>query len=162
MVNVLGLEEMLDWIGPSVAEETVMTTEDAYRRMEQGKYTFLPTEYLSKARSILKPSDFPNVVWECINNAANRGNKGKKELPITVKVHRGELGIVVEVQDSGDGIPAEQIEKLLRDGPNKDCLYQNGRRGMGFYTLRTRLETNIVNAIGFNEKRNAIYLMALF
>ncbi|MBU2638938.1 MAG: ATP-binding protein [Nanoarchaeota archaeon] len=162
MVNTLKLEEMLEWIGPFSSEETVMTTEEAIAKMEQSRHSFVPMEYLKKSKSCIKPSDFPYVVWECVNNAANRGNKGNLDLPLTLIVHKGEQGIVVEIEDSGEGIPQEQIEKLLSDNPSTDCLYDEGKRGMGFYTLRTRLDTKTVNAIGFNEKRNAIYLMALF
>jgi len=163
MANIMKLEEMLGWIGPFSTEEAVMTTAEAIAKMKQSRYSFVPMEYLKKSKSCIKPSDFPYVVWECVNNAANRGNKGKN-LPLAVRVHRGKQGIVVEIEDSGDGIPAEQIEKLTGDNPNTDCLYEadGTQRGMGFYTLKTRLDTKTVNAIGFNEKRNAIYLMALF
>ncbi|HII15368.1 MAG TPA: sensor histidine kinase [Nanoarchaeota archaeon] len=164
MINVLKLDEMLEWIGPSVTEERTMTTGEAYRKMEQGKYAFVPAEYFAGSRHCLKQSEVPAIVWECVNNAANRGNKGKKKLPIALRIHRGRSGIVVEVEDSGEGIPENDIERLLRDGPNTGCLYErNGQqRGLGFYTIRNQLDAKIVNAIGFNDKRNAVYLMALF
>ncbi len=165
MANIMKLEEMLEQIKPVRLDRILMSTRSAYERVrkrsnDQFSCYFLPEEY-ADAFEWRKKHFIDTAIYECIFNAVRAGNRYKSGC-IALRLHKGERGIVVEVEDNGEGIPEEIIRKLQQEQDCSSFLYGNGNRGRGFHQLRQWLDEGVLDGIGFNEKRNAVYLMALF
>lgn len=180
MANILKLEDMLEQAEAFRKETLIMSSKRATERIaEYGKkngWGFVPDEYFLKfkegiVRSIAR-GVFEPCVWEMVYNAVRSGNKyptDKIPLPhhdshVILRLHRGNKGIVAEIEDQGDGIPERIIEILNKENYHEDFIYRKGKdeRGRGFHGLKLALNAGKINAAGFNEKRNAIYLMALY
>lgn len=187
MAKLMKLEEMLEAIGPSEKETLCMSSKKAIEKIEEfskkNGWGFVPDEYFLKFRKGIVRSIargvFEPCVWEMVYNAVIAGNKypippkknGKLTAPyphhdshVILRLHHGERGIIAEIEDQGEGIPQKLIDML--DTARYDDFYYKDEdgtlRGCGFAGLKMGLDSNNLNAVGFNERRNAIYLMALY
>ena len=165
MANILNLEEMLEAIGPSWKETWLIPPVILYYKYLNPKianqfwFHILPKEEISKLEWN-KKNFFDFLVYETLMNAVEHGNKNKGT--VTLRIHSGEKGLLVEVEDKGKGIPERIIDIFKKDAYNREFLYNGGEEGLGFHHIRDYLDKRILDGIGFNEKRNAIYLMALY
>lgn len=182
MAKVMNLEEMLATIGLSRKEEMLcMNSKIAAEKVREFRkrngYGFVPDEYfLSFKEGVVRTiarGVFEPCVWEMVYNAVRSGNKYTAEhdpLPdadsrVTLRLHAGEKGIIAEIEDEGEGIPERIIDILNKEDYKEDFIYRDEKgkeRGCGFHNVKLALKDNHINAVGFNKKRNAIYLMALY
>lgn len=164
MNKVKTLNEMLEAIGSSWKETRFIACKhlcEKYllpKQANQFWFHILPEEDISKLKWN-KKNYFDFTVYEMLLNAAEHGNKFKGI--VRMRIHRGEKGLLVEIEDNGNGIPQKIADILGKETYNRDFLY-NSEEGLGFHHARDYLDKKIVDGIGFNEKRNAVYLMALF
>ncbi|MDD4878458.1 MAG: ATP-binding protein [Candidatus Nanoarchaeia archaeon] len=165
MAKIMKLEDMLGAIGDSFKETRLIPAgEIAYKYLlpkqeNQFRFYILPEEVISKLRWNKKNFvDFS--VYEFLLNAAEHGNDFKGI--VKLRLHSGQKGIVVEVEDEGEGMPEKIVDILKKDVYKREFLYNKGKKGHGFDYARDYLDKGILDGIGFNEKRNAIYLMALY
>lgn len=165
MANIMKLEEMLEAIGPSWKETRLITSGkliDKYLMPKQANqfwFHIIPEEDISKL-GWNKKNFFDFTVYEALLNAVEHGNKYKGI--VRLRLHRGEKGLLVEVEDEGEGVPQKIVDILKKEAYNREFLFNSEEEGLGFHHARDYLDKGIVDGIGFNEKRNAVYLMALF
>ena len=181
MANILNLEDMLEHTEAFIKETLIMSSKRATEKIaeyaKKNGWGFVPDEYFfgftGNIRRCISRGVFEPCVWEMIYNAVRSGNEYPTDsipLPhhdshIILRLHKGNKGIVAEIEDQGKGIPERIIEILNKENYNEEFIYRdekNKERGCGFHGLKLALKDKNVNAVGFNEKRNAIYLMALY
>ncbi|MFA5888528.1 MAG: ATP-binding protein [Candidatus Nanoarchaeia archaeon] len=180
MANILKLEEMLEQTEAFRKETLIMSSKRATQKIaefaKKNGWGFVPDEYFfgfaGNIRRCITRGVFEPCVWEMIYNAVRSGNEypaNSIPLPhhdshVILRLHQGKKGIIAEIEDQGKGIPERIIEILNKENYHEDFIYRKGKdeRGRGFHSLKLALEDKNVDAVGFNEKRNAIYLMALY
>jgi anti-sigma regulatory factor (Ser/Thr protein kinase) len=99
-----------------------------------------------------------DLLMEVVKNAFRHGNSYDATKRVQLNVYYGKEGVVFEVVDQGDGIPATIVEKLMkREDPYPDRgLGQNGT-----FNLLRCLNASYIHSFGFNETRNAVYLCVM-
>jgi two-component system CitB family sensor kinase len=85
--------------------------------------TRLPEDY-SGARELV------TVVGNLIDNALDSvASLGGGWIEVTIRDE--ETGVLVQVRDSGPGVPAEVVDEIFRDGFTTKVATGTGRRGLG-------------------------------
>ncbi len=64
------------------------------------------------------------IISEALSNAYCHGHKRDTSLPITVKVYQGKRGIMLQIQDAGNGFNSDTIVSKFLD--NKNYFYNAG------------------------------------
>jgi len=162
-MRIKSLDEMLEEIRFEYIEGSAFNSTTAYSRAycETG---FLSKRHYEMFEEYRAAHALDISIRECILNAAEHGNKLEKEKWVSLQIYIGSKGIVAEVEDEGNGIPEHIAKFFEREEYNDELLVYDGEgfRGCGFHGIRMRIKRKELVAIGFNEKRNTIYLMALF
>lgn len=93
------------------------------------------------------------ILCEALSNAYYHGHNKDPLLPIEVKVYLGELGLIVQIKDSGTGFDVENIRNNFEKGKNYFHLAGNGLR-LSICSKRF--------GVFYNIKGNVFHLVYLF
>ena len=148
------LEEMKREIRP------VFETRERVRSTRDGYYIRHEERYQAFYQRLLGDGDLHMDVTifhlEMVCNAIEWGNSNDPRKYITIAQYVGELGIVISVEDQGNGFDYESHFKLLRRGRNftrrgREGKRWTGGRGLKWFHRGKDIEVN------FNQRGNQIF-----
>ncbi len=93
------------------------------------------------------------ILSEALSNAFCHGNQRDALIPIEISVYQGDLGIIVKIEDSGEGFNVNELRKKFERGKDYFHLAGNGFRRMMF-------SDNL--GVFYNLSGNAFHLLYLF
>ena len=93
------------------------------------------------------------ILSEALSNAFCHGNHRDAFIPMEIEVYKGDLGVIVRIEDSGEGFNVNELRKKFERGKHYFNLAGNGLR---------RMISSDKLGVFFNLSGNAFHLLHLF
>ncbi len=122
LVETIELEETIDLSLPSLKEY-------CYRDSSLWDFTKFFRDYVGKVIRLANIKESA-AVEAAFHNSILYGNKKDMELPLKVKCFKGLKGVVIRIEDSGEGFDFKETQRKWKKG---DKYYQNGGNGWKFF-----------------------------
>ncbi len=119
---------------------------DYYTPKQEKTFGRLFSEYLRDA--FTEVSD-PGAILGAIGNALKRGNRGNPNKSLGIEKYVGKYGVVVRVQDTGDGFDYREIDRKCNAG---ERYFERGGKGWRAY-----LKPNVLVAFAQEGKEINLY-----
>ena len=136
--------------GPRAGHSPYLPEYDWMFLFERKLMKFLDRRIEEHRRELVGPS---GLLSEALSNSYCHGNRRDPDLPIYINVFKGDKGLLIKIEDSGDGFNYEETLSKLERGGNYYKLSGNG-------TKRMMASENF--AVFYGESGRTFYLLYLF
>ncbi len=122
LIETIWLQETIDFSLPSLKEY-------CYPDSSLWDFKKFFKYYLGKIIRIAEIKESA-AVEAAFHNSIMYGNKKDTGLPLKVKVFKGLKGVVIQIEDSGEGFDFKETQRKWENG---ETYYQNGGNGWKFF-----------------------------